>query len=42
MPDAKLLRAIELLGTHVAPLARTALAYGTGQAPLLTKPDRAA
>ena len=42
LPHAKLMRAIELLGTRVAPLVRTALASGIGQAPLPTKSDRAA
>jgi alkanesulfonate monooxygenase SsuD/methylene tetrahydromethanopterin reductase-like flavin-dependent oxidoreductase (luciferase family) len=32
LPHAKLLRAIELLGTRVAPLVRTALASGTAAA----------
>ena len=42
LPHAKMLRAIELLGTRVAPLVRTALASGIGQAPIPTKSDRAA
>src|SRR6266550_1987697 len=42
LPHAKMLRAIELLGTRVAPLVRTALASGIGQAPLSRKSDRAA
>ena len=33
-PHAKLMRAIELLGTRVAPLVRTELASGTAEAPL--------
>ncbi len=36
LPHAKLMRAIELLGTRVAPLVRTALAPKTAAAPLLT------
>jgi hypothetical protein len=36
LPHAKLMRAIELLGTRVAPLVRTALASETAAAPLLT------
>jgi probable LLM family oxidoreductase len=35
LPHAKLMRAIELLGTRVAPLVRTALACETAAAPLL-------
>jgi alkanesulfonate monooxygenase SsuD/methylene tetrahydromethanopterin reductase-like flavin-dependent oxidoreductase (luciferase family) len=35
LPHAKMLRAIELLGTRVAPLVRTALAAETAAAPLL-------
>jgi probable LLM family oxidoreductase len=42
LPHAKLMRAIELLGTQVAPLVRTALASGTRQAPLPTRSGRAA
>jgi probable LLM family oxidoreductase len=42
LPHAKLLHAIELLGKRVAPLVRTALASGIGQAPIPTKSDRAA
>jgi probable LLM family oxidoreductase len=42
LPHAKLMRAIELLGTRVAPLVRAALASGIGQAPIPTKSDRAA
>src|SRR5438067_5405560 len=42
LPHAKLLRAIELLGTRVAPLVRTALASETAAAPLLTNSHRAA
>src|SRR5438046_1817152 len=42
LPHAKLMHAIELLGTRVAPLVRTALAPGVGQAPLPRKSDRAA
>jgi probable LLM family oxidoreductase len=34
LPHAKLMRAIELLGTRVAPLVRTALASGTAETPL--------
>jgi NAD(P)-dependent dehydrogenase (short-subunit alcohol dehydrogenase family) len=34
LPHAKLMRAIELLGTRVAPLVRTELASGTAKAPL--------
>ena len=34
LPHAKLLHAIELLGTEVAPLMRTALGSGTGEAVL--------
>ena len=36
LPHAKLMRAIELLGTRVAPLVRTALASETAGAALLT------
>ena len=36
LPHAKMLRAIELLGTRVAPLVRTALASETAAASLLT------
>ena len=36
LPHAKLMHAIELLGTRVAPLVRTALASKTAAAPLLT------
>src|SRR6202795_4747514 len=36
LPHAKMLRAIELLGTRVAPLVRTALASETVASPLLT------
>jgi hypothetical protein len=36
LPHAKLLRAIELLGTRVAPLVRTALASGMAKALLAT------
>src|SRR5437773_2002855 len=42
LPHAKLLRAIELLGTRVAPLVRTALASETAAAPLLTNSHVAA
>src|SRR5439155_5315191 len=42
LPHAKLMHAIELLGTRVAPLVRTALAPDVGQAPLPRKSDRAA
>jgi len=42
LPHAKLMRAIELLGTRVAPLVQTALASAIGQARLPTKSDRAA
>src|SRR5207245_5399400 len=35
LPHAKMLRAIELLGTRVAPLVRTVLASETAAAPLL-------
>jgi alkanesulfonate monooxygenase SsuD/methylene tetrahydromethanopterin reductase-like flavin-dependent oxidoreductase (luciferase family) len=41
LPHAKMLRAIELLGTRVAPLLRTALASGIA-APLLANSHRAA
>src|SRR6266487_2852724 len=41
LPHAKLMRAIELLGTRVAPLVRTALASEM-EAPLLTNSHRAA
>jgi hypothetical protein len=34
LPHSKLMRAIELLGTHVAPLVRTELGSGTAEAPL--------
>ena len=34
LPRAKLMRAIELLGTRVAPLVGTALASGTAETPL--------
>jgi hypothetical protein len=36
LPHAKLMRAIELLGTRVAPLVRAALASETTAAPLLS------
>ena len=36
LPHAKLMHAIELLGTRVAPLVRTALAFETAAAPMLT------
>jgi hypothetical protein len=36
LPHAKMLRAIELLGTRVAPIVRTALASETTVSPLLT------
>jgi alkanesulfonate monooxygenase SsuD/methylene tetrahydromethanopterin reductase-like flavin-dependent oxidoreductase (luciferase family) len=36
LPHAKLMHAIELLGTRVAPLVRTALAPKTAASPLLT------
>ena len=42
LPHAKMLRAIELLGTRVAPLVRTALASERAAAPLLTNSHRAA
>ena len=42
LPHAKLMRAIELLGTRVAPLVRKALASGTAEAISSTKSDRAA
>src|SRR5438105_535363 len=42
LPHAKLMRAIELLGTRVAPIVRTALAPKTTAAPLLTNSHRAA
>src|SRR5438876_1147301 len=42
LPHAKLMRAIELLGTRVAPTVRTALASETEAAPLLTNSHRAA
>jgi hypothetical protein len=41
LPHAKMLRAIELLGTRVAPLVRAGLASGT-TAPLLANSHRAA
>jgi alkanesulfonate monooxygenase SsuD/methylene tetrahydromethanopterin reductase-like flavin-dependent oxidoreductase (luciferase family) len=41
LPHVKLMRAIELLGTRVAPLVRTAFASETG-APLLTNSQAAA
>ena len=40
-PHAKMLRAIELLGTRVAPLVRAALASETAAASLLTDSHRA-
>src|SRR5436309_7280612 len=42
LPHAKLMHAIELLGTRVAPLVRTALASETAAGPLLTNSHRAA
>jgi probable LLM family oxidoreductase len=42
LPHAKMLRAIELLGTRVAPLVRAALASETEAASLLTDSHRAA
>ena len=42
LPHAKTLRAIELLGTRVAPLVRTALASETAAAPLPANSHRAA
>src|SRR5437667_2704080 len=42
LPHAKMLRAIELLGTRVAPLVRAALASETAAAALLTNSHRAA
>ena len=42
LPHAKMLRAIELLGTRVAPLVRTALASETAAAPLLMDSHAAA
>src|SRR5213080_3668441 len=42
LPHAKLMRAIELLGTRVAPLVRRALASGTLEALSSAKSDRAA
>ena len=42
LPHPKLMRAIELLGTRVAPLVRTALASGTAEELLSTNSHRAA
>ena len=42
LPHAKMMRAIELLGTRVAPLVRTALASETAAASLLTNSRAAA
>ena len=42
LPHAKLMRAIEMLGTRVAPLVRAALASSTSEAFLATKAGRAA
>ena len=42
LPHAKLMRAIELLGTRVAPIVRTELTFGTGQQPLSANSYRAA
>ena len=42
LPHAKLMHAIELLGTRVAPLVRAALASETAAASLLTDSHRAA
>jgi probable LLM family oxidoreductase len=42
LPHAKMLRAIELLGTRVAPLVRTALGTERAATPLLTYSHRAA
>ena len=41
LPHAKLMRAIELLGTRVAPLVRVALASGTAEALLPRDSNRA-
>jgi alkanesulfonate monooxygenase SsuD/methylene tetrahydromethanopterin reductase-like flavin-dependent oxidoreductase (luciferase family) len=42
LPHARLMRAIELLGTRVAPLLRDALASGTAATPLLANSRAAA
>jgi hypothetical protein len=42
LPHAKMLRAIELLGTQVAPMVRKALAFSPPQSALPTKSVRAA
>jgi probable LLM family oxidoreductase len=42
LPHVKMLRAIELLGTRVAPLVRTALAFETAASPLLMDSHAAA
>jgi hypothetical protein len=42
LPHAKMLRAIELLGTRVAPLVRNALASGTAAGALLMDSHAAA
>ena len=42
LPHAKLMHAIELLGTRVAPLVRAALASETAAAPLLENASAAA
>ena len=42
LPHAKMLRAIELLGTEVAPMVRNSLASSQPQPALPTKSDRAA
>jgi hypothetical protein len=42
LPHAKMLRAIELLGTEVAPMVRNSLASSRSQLPLPTKAVRAA
>jgi alkanesulfonate monooxygenase SsuD/methylene tetrahydromethanopterin reductase-like flavin-dependent oxidoreductase (luciferase family) len=42
LPHAKLMRAIELLGTRVAPLVRAALTSEPAAAPLLTNADAVA
>jgi hypothetical protein len=42
LPHAKLMRAIELLGTRVAPIVRTELTSGARQQPLSANSYRAA
>jgi alkanesulfonate monooxygenase SsuD/methylene tetrahydromethanopterin reductase-like flavin-dependent oxidoreductase (luciferase family) len=42
LPHARLMRAIELLGTRVVPLLRDALASGTAATPLLANSRAAA